>query len=73
MISQMTILDAYFMKVASGDISFANIKNCAQFFIPGPQSFGRSSLPAGHATEVVTSRLSGIAFKHDDDKVKIKL
>ncbi len=44
-------------EVASGDTSFANVKNCAQFFSPSPQSPGRSRLPAGHATEVVTSRL----------------
>jgi len=46
-------------KVASGDISFANAKNCAQFFTPGSQSPGHSRLPAGHATEKVTSRLTG--------------
>jgi len=44
-------------KVASGDISFTNAKNCAQFFTPGPQSLGLSELPAGHVPEVVTSRL----------------
>ncbi len=71
MINQMTILDACFMKVASGDISCANAKNCAQFFTPCPQSFGRSSLPAGHATEKYTSRLVGIEFKQDV-KVGIK-
>jgi len=42
---------------ASGDISSANAKNCAQFFTPGPQSPGLSGLPAGHAEEKVTSRL----------------
>ena len=46
------------LEVASGDISSTNAKNCAQFSTPRPQSFGRSSLPAGHATEKCTSRLN---------------
>jgi len=50
-------------KVASGDIPFANAKNCAQFFTLGPQSFGRSSLPAEHATVMTTSRLDFMCFK----------
>ncbi len=45
-------------EVASGDIPFANAKNCAQFFTPCPQSFRHTSLPAGHATEKYTSRLN---------------
>ncbi len=73
----------YCNQVASGDISFANATNCAQFLsysfvhhkltfgsllpvshedflsqnLSGPQSFGHSRLPAGHATEKCTSRL----------------
>ncbi len=46
-------------EVASGDISFANAKNCAQFFTPRPQSLRPTELPAGHATEKCTSRLIG--------------
>ncbi len=57
--------------VASGDISAANAKNCAQFFSPGPQSFGRSSLPAGHAAEKVTSRLNWLG-NDIESKVIIK-
>jgi len=44
-------------EVASGDISSANAKNCAQFFPPDPQSPRPTGLPAGHATEKCTSRL----------------
>jgi len=47
-----------YCEVASGDSSFANAKNCAQFFTPGPQKLRLSEFPAGHATELVTSRLS---------------
>ncbi len=44
-------------KVASGDTYSANAKNCAQFFTPCPQSSEPFGLPAGHATEIITSRL----------------
>ena len=73
----------YCNQVASGDISFANATNCAQFLsysfvhhkltfgsllpvshedflsqnLSDPQSFRHSEFPAGHATEIVTSRL----------------
>lgn len=51
------------LEFASGDISSANVKNCAQFLTPCPQSFGRSSLPAGQATEKCTSRLNMLWFR----------
>ena len=50
------------LKVASGDSSFANTKNCAQFFTPRPHAPRHSELPAGHATELVASRLSAYVF-----------
>ncbi len=50
-------------EVASGDIPFANAKNCAQFFTPCPQSFRHTSLPAGHATVMTTLRLNFMCFE----------
>ena len=49
-------------EVASGDISFANAKNCPQFFTPSPQEFRHSEFPAGHATVMTTSRLDFMYF-----------
>ncbi len=54
--SVSTLKSKFYLKVASGDISFTNAKNCAQFFTPCPQSFGLS-LSAGHASEKCASRL----------------
>ncbi len=46
-------------KVASGDISSANAKNCAQFFTLGPHAPEHFGFPAEYAPEKCNSRLVG--------------
>ncbi len=56
--NQIRLLDGIGIKVDSGNIPYYPEVTSGNFSLARPQSPGHYSLPAGHATEKVTSRLS---------------